>query len=81
MDLKVIAQQTPGFSGAELENLLNEAALVAARRDKNAIDALDVDEAHDRVIAGPAKRDVQSARKNAKWWLTTKRVIQSLVWS
>ena len=55
VDLKVIAQQTPGFSGAELENLLNEAALVAARRDKTAIDALDVDEAHDRVIAGPAR--------------------------
>ena len=57
VDLKVIAQQTPGFSGAELENLLNEAALVAARRDKKAIDKLDVDEAHDRVIAGPAKKD------------------------
>ncbi|MCQ9209641.1 ATP-dependent zinc metalloprotease FtsH [Granulicatella seriolae] len=57
VDLKVVAQQTPGFSGAELENLLNEAALVAARRDKKVIDALDIDEAHDRVIAGPAKRD------------------------
>ena len=56
VDLKVVAQQTPGFSGAELENLLNEAALVAARRDKTAIDKLDVDEAHDRVIAGPAKK-------------------------
>ena len=57
VDLKVVAQQTPGFSGADLENLLNEAALVAARRNKTKIDALDVDEAHDRVIAGPAKRD------------------------
>jgi len=57
VDLKVVAQQTPGFSGADLENLLNEAALVAARRNKNKIDALDVDEAHDRVIAGPAKKD------------------------
>ena len=63
VDLKVIAQQTPGFSGAELENLLTEAALVAARRDKNAIDALDVDEAHDRVIAGPAKRDRAISKK------------------
>ena len=63
VDLKVIAQQTPGFSGAELENLLNEAALVAARRDKTAIDALDVDEAHDRVIAGPAKRDRAISKK------------------
>ena len=57
VDLKVVAQQTPGFSGANLENLLNEAALVAARRNKTKIDALDVDEAHDRVIAGPAKRN------------------------
>lgn len=57
VDLKIVAQQTPGFSGAELENLLNEAALVAARRNKKAIDALDIDEAHDRVIAGPAKKD------------------------
>lgn len=57
VDLKVIAQQTPGFSGAELENVLNEAALVAARRNKTIIDAADIDEAEDRVIAGPAKRD------------------------
>ena len=66
VDLKVIAQQTPGFSGAELENLLNEAALVAARRDKKAIDKLDVDEAHDRVIAGPAKKDRAISEKERK---------------
>ncbi|WP_368645878.1 ATP-dependent zinc metalloprotease FtsH [Alkalibacterium putridalgicola] len=57
VDLKIIARQTPGFSGADLENLLNEAALVAARRDSKQIEALDIDEAHDRVIAGPAKKD------------------------
>ncbi|MDC4185528.1 ATP-dependent zinc metalloprotease FtsH [Loigolactobacillus coryniformis] len=57
VDLKVLAKTTPGFVGADLENLLNEAALVAARRDKKKIDAADVDEAEDRVIAGPAKRD------------------------
>ena len=66
VDLKVIAQQTPGFSGAELENLLNEAALVAARRDKTEIDKLDVDEAHDRVIAGPAKKDRAISEKERK---------------
>ena len=66
VDLKVIAQQTPGFSGAELEKLLNEAALVAARRDKTAIDKLDVDEAHDRVIAGPAKKDRAISEKERK---------------
>ena len=57
VDLKVIAKQTPGFVGADLENLLNEAALLAARRNKSKIDASDMDEAEDRVIAGPAKRD------------------------
>ena len=56
VDLKAIAQRTPGFSGADLENLLNEAALVAARRDKKKIDMTDIDEATDRVIAGPAKK-------------------------
>ncbi len=57
VDLGVVARQTPGFAGADLENLLNESALVAARRNKKVIDALDIDEAHDRVIAGPAKKD------------------------
>lgn len=57
VNLKMIAKQTPGFVGADLENLLNEAALQAARRDKKEIDASDIDEAEDRVIAGPAKRD------------------------
>jgi len=56
VDLKTIALRTPGFSGADLENLLNESALVAARGDKNKIDMDDVDEAIDRVIAGPAKK-------------------------
>ncbi len=56
VDLKTIAMRTPGFSGADLENLLNEAALVAARHDKEKIDMESVDEAIDRVIAGPAKK-------------------------
>jgi cell division protease FtsH len=55
VDLKAIAQRTPGFSGADLENLLNESALVATRRNKKKIDMTDIDEATDRVIAGPAK--------------------------
>ena len=63
VDLKVVAQQTPGFVGADLENLLNEAALVAARRGKTEIDSADVDEAEDRVIAGPAKRDRVISKK------------------
>ncbi|GEN89310.1 ATP-dependent zinc metalloprotease FtsH [Oceanobacillus sp. FSL W8-0428] len=56
VDLKTIAMRTPGFSGADLENLLNEAALVAARADRKKIGQLDIDEAIDRVIAGPAKK-------------------------
>jgi len=56
VNLKNIAARTPGFSGADLENLLNEAALVAARSNKKKIDMEDIDEATDRVIAGPAKK-------------------------
>ncbi|MFD0829601.1 ATP-dependent zinc metalloprotease FtsH [Neobacillus sp. M.A.Huq-85] len=56
VNLKNIAMRTPGFSGADLENLLNEAALVAARANKKKIDMEDIDEATDRVIAGPAKK-------------------------
>lgn len=66
VDLQVIAQQTPGFTGADLENLLNESALVAARRGKTVIDALDIDEAHDRVIAGPAKKDKTISKQERK---------------
>ncbi|SEI12318.1 membrane protease FtsH catalytic subunit [Halobacillus karajensis] len=63
VDLKTIALRTPGFSGADLENLLNEAALVAARGDKKAVDMDDVDEAIDRVIAGPAKKSRVISKK------------------
>lgn len=56
VNLKAIAARTPGFSGADLENLLNEAALVAARQNKKKVDMTDIDEATDRVIAGPAKK-------------------------
>jgi cell division protease FtsH len=63
VDLKAIAARTPGFSGADLENLLNEAALVAARQDKKKIDNTDLDEATDRVIAGPAKKSRVISKK------------------
>ena len=53
--LENIAERTVGFSGADLENLLNEAALLAVRRDKDAITMAEIDEAHDRVLMGPAK--------------------------
>ncbi len=53
--LENLAKRTPGFSGADLENLLNEAALLAVRRNKEAITMSEVDEATDRVLMGPAK--------------------------
>ena len=55
VNLSNIAQRTIGFSGADLENLLNEAALLAVRRGKKAITMAEIDEAHDRVLMGPAK--------------------------
>lgn len=56
VDLKVIAQTTQGFTGADLENLLNEAALLAARSNRKAITENDIEEATMKVIAGPEKK-------------------------
>lgn len=56
VDLEDISRRTPGFSGAQLENVLNEATLLAVRKNKNSINTEDLDEAIDRVIAGPAKK-------------------------
>ena len=56
VDLTSIAKQTPGFSGADLANLINEGALLAARRNKKSIELEDLTEAIDRVIAGPARK-------------------------
>lgn len=56
VDLKVLAKRTPGFTGADLQNLLNEAALLAARHDKVKIQMDDLEEAIDKVMAGPEKK-------------------------
>ena len=56
VDLKVLAKRTPGFTGADLQNLLNEAALLAARNNKDKIEMNDLEEAIDKVIAGPEKK-------------------------
>ncbi|GIW12392.1 MAG: ATP-dependent zinc metalloprotease FtsH [Dehalococcoidia bacterium] len=56
VNLEVIAKQTPGFSGADLANLLNEAAILAARRNKKLIGMDELEEAIDRVIAGPERK-------------------------
>ena len=55
VNIKNLSLRTPGFSGADLENLLNEAALLAVRRNKDAISMDEIDEATDRVLMGPAK--------------------------
>ena len=56
VDLAVIARRTPGFSGADLANLINEAALLAARRNKKSVEMPELEEAIDRVMAGPERR-------------------------
>ena len=56
VNLKTIAKQTPGFTGADLANLLNEAALMAARKDRKTISIDDIENSIDRVLAGPEKK-------------------------
>jgi cell division protease FtsH len=66
VNLDVLAKQTPGFSGADLANLVNEAAILAARRNKKAISLLEFEEAIDRVIAGPERKSrIISEREKA----------------
>ena len=66
VNLKNLSQRTPGFSGADLENLLNEAALLAVRRNKDAITMDEIDEATDRVLMGPAKTSRKITEKEKK---------------
>jgi cell division protease FtsH len=63
VDLKVIAARTAGFAGADLANLVNEAALLAARKDKTAVEMKDFDDAIDRLIAGLEKKRVMSDKE------------------
>ena len=66
VSLETLAKQTPGFSGADLSNLLNEAAILAARRNKRSIGMNELEEAIDRVIAGPARKSrIISEREKA----------------
>ena len=64
--LENLARRTPGFSGADLENLLNEAALLAVRRNKNSITMSEIDEATDRVLMGPAKTSRKYSENDRK---------------
>ncbi|WP_342252595.1 ATP-dependent zinc metalloprotease FtsH [Spiroplasma endosymbiont of Amphibalanus improvisus] len=68
IDFKRIAQRTPGFSGAQLENVLNEAAILAVRENKKIISSTIIDEAIDRVVGGPAK-------KSRKYTITDKDIV------
>jgi cell division protease FtsH len=63
VDFKVIAARTVGFAGADLANLVNEAALLAARKDKQAVEMADFEEAIDRLIAGLEKKRIMSPRE------------------
>lgn len=65
-DLQNVAEQTPGFSGADLANICNEAALLASRRDKNHIELIDFQEAIERVIAGLEKKNRLINKKERK---------------
>ena len=66
VNLENLSKRTPGFSGADLENLLNEAALLAVRRDLSSISMNEIDEATDRVLMGPAKESRKITDKEKK---------------
>nr|WP_113802921.1 ATP-dependent zinc metalloprotease FtsH [Garciella nitratireducens] len=66
VDLRTIAKGTPGFTGADLENVLNEAALLAARRNKKTIGMREIEDAVTRVIAGPEKKSRVVSEKDRK---------------
>ncbi|MBI4063865.1 MAG: ATP-dependent metallopeptidase FtsH/Yme1/Tma family protein [Elusimicrobia bacterium] len=66
VDLKVVAQRTPGFVGADLSNVINEAALLAARRDKEVVSTKELEEAIDRVMAGPQRKSRLISDKEKK---------------
>ena len=66
VDLEVIARGTPGFSGADLENLVNEAALLAARRDKDKVEMDDFEEAKDKVLMGAERRSMIITEKEKR---------------
>jgi cell division protease FtsH len=66
VDLTAVARRTPGFTGADLSNVLNEAALLTARSDKKLVDNHTLDEAIDRVVAGPQKRTRIMSEKEKK---------------
>ena len=76
VDLDVIAKQTPGFAGADLENLVNEAAILAARRNRRSIGNDELQEAIERVIAGPERRSRLITPRKKRSWPTMRPAMQ-----
>jgi len=66
VDLELIARSTPGFSGADLENLVNEGALIAARKDKEVVETDDLEEAKDKVLMGAERRSIVLSDKEKR---------------
>jgi cell division protease FtsH len=66
VDLRTIAERTPGFSGADLSNLLNEAAILSARRDKKVIEQIDILDSVERVLLGPERKSHVLSEKEKK---------------
>lgn len=66
VDLKKLAQETPGFSGADLANMVNEAALIAAKKGKRQVNMEDFEEARDKVIMGPERRSLAMSPKEKR---------------
>ncbi|HLV19503.1 MAG TPA: ATP-dependent zinc metalloprotease FtsH, partial [Polyangiaceae bacterium] len=82
VDLSVIAAGTPGFVGADLENLVNEAALLAARQDKEAVSMADIEMAKDKVLMGTERRSMvmsDEERRTAAWHEAGHTIIGKLV--
>jgi cell division protease FtsH len=75
--LEEVARQTPGFSGAELANVINEAALLSVRDGRGQIDAATLDEAIDRVVAGPAKHHILS--EHERWLIAIHEASHAVV--
>jgi len=82
VDLGIIAAGTPGFVGADLENLINEAALLAARQDKDAVFMVDIEQAKDKVLMGAERRSLvmgEEERKTSAWHEAGHTIVGTLV--
>ena len=66
VDLEIIARRTPGFTGADLANIINEAALLAARKNKKEITLSEIEESVERVVAGPQRKSRIVMKKKRK---------------